>query len=219
MVVLASGVTYRKLRVVCQDKVESTSVYYAASQAEAQLCRSDPVAVLGGGNSAAQASLFLAQHASVVRLVINGDDLGAGMSRYLADQLQHSDRIDVIMNSEVCELAGRDTLEAVVIRDVRTRARRAFPARALFVFIGAEPHTGWLRDQIALDEHGFVRTGNAADAGNGADAAKRRPLSLETSQTGVFAAGDVRSGSIKRVASAAGEGAMAVRMAHERRTS
>jgi thioredoxin reductase (NADPH) len=218
MVVLASGVRYRKLQVVSEDRVQSTSVYYAASQAEAQLCRSDPVGVLGGGNSAAQASLFLAHHASVVRLIINGDDLGANMSRYLADQIQHSDRIDVIMNSEVCELAGRDTLEAVVVMDVRTGARRAFPARALFVFIGADPHTGWLRDKIALDERGFVRTGNATDAGNGAGAAKR-PMPLETSQSGVFAAGDVRSGSIKRVASAVGEGAMAMAMVHERRTS
>ena len=201
------------------DKFEGTSVYYAATQVEAQLCRNDPVAVVGGGNSAGQASLFLAQHAPVVFLLVRGGDLSASMSRYLIDQIERNDRVRVMLHTEVSELRGGQALESLVAVDNRTGDRHEFPARALFVFIGAKPHTGWLQGQISLDDHGFIRTG--ADAArflppDAAPDAAWRPMLLETSRPGVFAAGDVRSGSVKRVASAVGEGAMAVRMVHER---
>lgn len=220
MIVLASGVRYRRLTVAGLDRLEGASVYYAASEVEAHLCRSDPVAIVGGGNSAGQAALFLAQHTPVVRLLVKGSGLTANMSRYLADQVRRHEHIETIMNCEVCALLGDGSLEAVVTADTISHKRRTFPARALFVFIGAEPHTGWLGGQIALDGNGFVLTGD--------DAARRRPeaagpypdgwaLPLETSRPGVFAAGDVRSGSAKRIASAVGEGAMAVRMAHVRK--
>jgi thioredoxin reductase (NADPH) len=146
-----------------------------------------------------------------VTLVVRHDDLGRDMSRYLVDQIERNPNITVLLESEVVELEGDDrTLTAVVIEDHRTGERRSRDARALFVFIGAEPHVGWLGEQIVLDEGGYIVTG-AGTPDNG-----YQPLFLETSRPGVFAAGDVRSGSIKRVASAVGEGSMAVRLIHER---
>jgi thioredoxin reductase (NADPH) len=210
-VLIASGVRYRKLPLARLEEFEGTSVYYAATQMEAHLCMGDPVVVVGGGNSAGQACLFLARHAAAVTLVVRHDDLGRDMSRYLVDQIERNPNIMVLLESEVVELEGDDrTLTAVVIEDHRTGERRPRDARALFVFIGTEPHVGWLGDQIVLDESGYIVTG-AGTADNG-----YQPLFLETSSPGVFAAGDVRSGSIKRVASAVGEGSMAVRLIHER---
>ncbi len=212
-VVIASGVRYRKLDVPRLAEFEGTSVYYAATQVEANSCVGDPVVVVGGGNSAGQAALFLANHAAHVTLVIRHHDIDRDMSRYLADQLVRHPGIDVLMDHEVRELVGeRGRLEAVEVENVQTRERECLAARNLFVFIGAEPHVGWLADRVALDGGGYVLTGQAAQ-----DARLRRPatLALETSQPGVFAAGDVRSGSIKRVAAAVGEGSMAIRLVHE----
>jgi thioredoxin reductase (NADPH) len=234
-VVIATGVRYRKLAVPRLDEFEGTSVYYAATQVEARVCRNDPVAVVGGGNSAAQASLFLAQHASLVRLLLRHDDLARDMSRYLADRIARNPSIEVLAHMEVRELIGDGKLEALVVEDNQTGQRRRIEARALFVFIGADPHTGWLGDLLALDDLGFILTGTDVEravgaatpdaeramgvATTGADGSGEgdghRPSLLETSQPGVFAAGDVRSGSIKRVASAVGEGAVAVRLVHD----
>jgi thioredoxin reductase (NADPH) len=186
---------------------------------EAQVCRNDPVVVVGGGNSAGQATVFLSRYAAEVHLVVREEDLAASMSRYLADRIEQAPNVDVITHSEVRAVTGNGALEAVVIEDNRTGERRTLPARALFVFIGAEPHTAWLGDQVALDESGYVLTGHeAADAAaeNGHwEGLERPPLLLETSLPGVLAVGDVRRGSIKRVASAVGEGSMAVRLVHE----
>jgi thioredoxin reductase (NADPH) len=150
--------------------------------------------------------------------LIRHDDLGANMSRYLVDRIGRDPRIQVLRHTEVRELAGqRGLLEALVIQDNQTGEQRRMPARMLFVFIGAEPHVRWLGDQLALDDKGFILTGYDA-VHSGAEHAWRdghRPFLLETSRTGVFAAGDVRGGSVKRVASAVGEGAMAVRLVHE----
>jgi thioredoxin reductase (NADPH) len=169
--------------------------------------------VVGGGNSGGQAALFLADHAVGLRLVVREPALDVNMSRYLADRILRDPRIELHLHTEVRELVGEPgALEAVVIEDIVTGERRTVPARELAVFIGASPCTGWLGDAVALDSGGYVLTG--ADASReGQDGA---PLVLETSVRGVFAAGDVRSGSVKRVASAVGEGAMAVRMVHER---
>jgi thioredoxin reductase (NADPH) len=208
LVVLATGVRYRRLDVPRADYFEKMSIYYAASQAEALLCAGDPVAIVGGGNSAGQAAVFLSAHATQVTLIVREGDLGEHMSRYLIDQVTQIPNVHVMTNTEVRELYGDRALEAVSVVDHRTGARRAVDARALFVFIGMAPCTGWLGGLVGLDDRGFVRTGPGLD---GAD----RSL-LETSQPGVFAVGDVRAGSAKRVATAVGEGAMAIRLAFER---
>jgi thioredoxin reductase (NADPH) len=216
MVVVATGARYRRLDVPRLADFEGVSVFYAASQAEAMNCQNDPVAVVGGGNSAGQAALFLARHASRVSLLVRSGDLAASMSRYLADRLRRS-AVDVQLNTEVRELDGDGSLRQLVVEDIRSGVRRPIEARALFVFIGAVPSTDWLGGQLALDEDGFVRTGGQAGP-EAAPAELSAPgrLMLETSWPGVFAVGDVRSGSAKRVASAVGEGALAVRLAHKR---
>ncbi|MGP4001405.1 FAD-dependent oxidoreductase [Streptomyces sp. 8N706] len=217
-VVLATGARYRRLDVPGIDRLEGTSVYYAATAYEAQQCRADPVAVVGGGNSAGQAVLFLAHHVPRVHLVVRGGDLGAHMSRYLVDQIERHPRVEVRLHTEVEEAVGDRVLEALVVRDNRTGQRYELDARALFSFIGAEPCTGWLAGSLALDARGFVLIGAEAQADTAPavwESRGRNCLLLETSLPGVFAAGDVRSGSVKRVASAVGEGAMAVQLVHE----
>lgn len=212
-VVIATGARYRRLPVTGLERLEGTSVFYAATQMEARMCAGDPVAVVGGGNSAGQAALFLARHASRVHLLVREADLGEHMSRYLADRIERTPGIDVRLRAEVREAVGEDALRAVVVEDGGKGERDVLDVRALFVFIGVRPHTDWLSGALALDSHGFVLTGRDAARAASADAA---PLLLETSRPGVLAAGDVRAGSIKRVASAVGEGAMAVRFVHER---
>jgi thioredoxin reductase (NADPH) len=218
-VVIATGVRYRKLDVARMDEFEASSVYYAATNMEARLCRGDPVAVVGGGNSAGQATMFLSRFASPVHLIVLENDLGENMSRYLIDRIERSSAVNVHLHSEVRELVGDNgILEGVVVEDNQTGERTTLPARTLFVFIGAAPHTEWLGDQVALDDRGFILTGPEAARSDGDGASvegARQPVLLETSRPGVFAVGDVRSGSIKRVASAVGEGSMAVTLAYE----
>ncbi|MEU8076797.1 FAD-dependent oxidoreductase [Catellatospora citrea] len=217
-VLITTGARYRKLRVPQLAEFEGTSVYYAATAAEAQLCRGDQVAVVGGGNSAGQATVFLAGHVAHAHLMIMHDDLSRDMSRYLADRITALPNVTVHTNTEVCDLEGNGRLEAVVVADMKTEHSRRIPATALFVFIGAEPCTTWLDKQIAVDHHGYVLTGPDVPPDAVTDLRQgtpRRPYLLESSRLGVFAAGDVRSGSIKRVATAVGEGAMAIRFVHE----
>jgi thioredoxin reductase (NADPH) len=209
--VIATGARYRKLDVPRLEDFEGAGVYYAATQMEAMMCRGDPVVVVGGGNSAGQATLFMSRQAPMVRLVIRHDDLARDMSRYLVDRIARTPNVEVLACTEVRELVGDSALEALVVADLRTGEQRRIEARALFVFIGADPHTGWLGGQVELDETGFILTGLSAvpRVEHGLE-----PSMLETSLPGVFAAGDVRSGSVKRVASAVGEGAMAVQLVH-----
>jgi thioredoxin reductase (NADPH) len=217
-ILIATGARYRKLDIPRLEEFEGVSVYYAATPVEARACVGGPAIVVGGGNSAGQAALFLAEHAARVHLVVRGNEVEEDMSRYLVDQLRHHPRVEIHHHSEVREVIGDGTLHAVVIEDNLTGERRALDARAMFVFIGAEPHVRWLGDQLALDDHGFIITGPAAvQAAPEAQRwyLSRPPFLLETSRPGIFAAGDVRSGSIKRVASAVGEGSMAVRLVHE----
>lgn len=214
--IIAAGVRYRRPEVHRLAEFEGSSVYYAATQVEAQLCRGDPVAVMGGGNSAGQASLFLASQASAVRLLVLHDDIGRDMSRYLVDQISRQPTIEVLPHVAVVGLEGAGArLEEVDVEDTHSGHRRSIPARALFVFIGTEPHTSWLSNEVALDDRGFVLTGAGATQRANVEVAVRHPLLMETNRPGVFAAGDVRAGSIKRVAAAAGEGSMAVRMVHQ----
>jgi len=213
-VVVATGARYRRLAVDRLAEFEGAGVFYAATEVEAQACAGDRVCVVGGANSAGQAAVFLAGRGCHVDLVVRGDDLGTRMSRYLVGQVDSHPAIDVHLATRVRALHGNGSLESISV----DRAPGRIDARALFVFIGAYPCTEWLGKKLATDEHGFLVTGpdlqlthlDPARAGR-----DRPPLPLETSRPGVFAAGDVRCGSIKRVASAVGEGAMAVRMVHQ----
>ena len=204
--VLATGATYRRLDVPDLDRYESLGVYYAATHVEAQACAGLPVVVVGGGNSAGQAAVFLAERVEQVHLLIRREELAATMSRYLIDQLDRHPRIRLHPRTEVSGLLGEGRLEAVEVVRRATGERERLTAAAAFVFIGARPRTAWLGDYVALDPAGFVLTG--PDTGDPTLA------HLATTRPGVFAAGDVRSGSTKRVAAAVGEGSMAVSLVH-----
>ena len=214
--IVATGARYRRLPVPRLEEFEGIGVYYAATQSEAQRCVGDPVLVVGGGNSAGQAAMFMSQQAASCRLMIRGGDLGKSMSRYLVDEIGNNDRVEVVTYHEVVELKGDQELKAVVVRDTRSGEHSELPVKALFVFIGASPHTEWLQGHVALDEDGFVLTGTDVSDEQLSGFNGERPYFLETSQAGIFAVGDVHSGSIKRVASAVGEGSMAVRLVHQR---
>ncbi|MGW3820122.1 FAD-dependent oxidoreductase [Streptomyces sp. NPDC005046] len=216
-VVLATGARYRRLRVPGIEPLEGSSVHYSATVYEAQQCRTDPVAVVGGGNSAGQAVLFLAGYVPQVYLLVRGPSLEAHMSRYLIDQIERHPRVRVLLHTEVTEALGDKTLEAVTVVDHRTGEHHHLEVRALFVFTGADPHTDWLSGVLALDARGFVLTGAEAQACSVREVWQsqgRDCLTLETSLPGVFAAGDLRSGSVKRVASAVGEGSMSIHFVH-----
>jgi thioredoxin reductase (NADPH) len=214
-VIIATGVRYRRLDVAGVDRLEGTCVHYAATQHEADACRLEPVAIVGGGNSAGQAALFLADKVPRVYLIVR-DELTQDMSRYLITQLEANPRIQVLPHCAVREVIGESTLRSVVVKDRDAEQPVRLDVGNLFVFIGAEPYTSWLADTLALDDHGYVITGDDLPSTLTSRAAgSRRSLNLETSSPGVFAAGDVRAGSVKRVASAVGEGAMAVRLVFE----
>ncbi|MFL5905976.1 MAG: FAD-dependent oxidoreductase [Solirubrobacterales bacterium] len=215
-VVIATGARYRRLDVPRLEEFEMGGVYYAATEAEAHLCAGDPVVIVGGGNSAGQAAMFLSQKSPGCRLLIRGGDLGKSMSRYLVDQIERNKLINVCRNTEVAELGGERELESITVVDNGSGERTEVPAKALFVFIGASPHTEWLGGQLASDEHGFLLTGRDVQGEDLTEFDGDRPLFLETSRPGIFAVGDVHSGSIKRVASAVGEGSMSVRLVHQR---
>jgi thioredoxin reductase (NADPH) len=218
-VIAATGARYRRLEVPRLGRFEGVSVHYAATEAEAQRCEGEEVVVVGGGNSAGQAVVFLATRARRVYLLIRGGDLGKGMSSYLVERVAEAENVELILHTEVSELVGEDRLEGVVVENNRTGARRTLGTGALFVFIGAEANTAWLQGAVELDERGFVLTGRELDRSvlerEVWEGHSREPYLLEASMPGVFAAGDVRSGSIKRVASAVGEGSMAVRLVHQ----
>ena len=218
-VIAATGARYRRLDVADLERFEGLSVHYAATEAEVQRFEGADVVVVGGGNSAGQAAVFLAGRMRKVYLLIRGGDLAKSMSSYLIDRIKSAPNIELLANSEVRELVGDDHLEGVMIEDNRSGERRRLDAKALFAFIGAQANTDWLRGVAELDKSGFVLTGRALDASALEGAAwqtlAREPYRLETSMPGLFAAGDVRSGSIKRCASAVGEGAMAVGLVHQ----
>ncbi len=211
---IATGADYRLLQVEGCEKFEGRGVYYAATRIEAQTCMGAEVVVVGGGNSAGQAAVFLAGQVRKVYVLIRGDDLSKSMSSYLVHRIEQTPNIEVICNTEVRRMSGDGHLETVEIVNNKTGESRTLKTPALFSFIGATPRTDWLPAEIEKDAKGFVRTGPSV-ARSPYWNIPRDPFLLETSRRGVFAAGDVRSGSIKRVGSAVGEGAMAVQFVHE----
>ncbi len=215
-VIVASGARYRRLDVARLEEFEGNGVYYAATELEARLCARSPVAVVGGGNSAGQAALFLAEEGSRVTFVIRSDDIEKNMSRYLVDRVRADDRIDVRTGAQVTGLDGDETLAGVQVTG--PDGDELLHCVALFSFIGADPESEWLSECAQLDAHGFVLTDRALDTallGTGSEALGRQPLPFETSRPGLFAVGDVRAGSTKRVAAAVGEGSASVRSVHE----
>jgi thioredoxin reductase (NADPH) len=215
-VIAATGARYRRLDVARLDEFEGNGVYYAATEMEARLCSPAPVVVVGGGNSAGQAGVFLAESGSPVIFVIRGDDLNKNMSRYLVDRIEADARIDIRTSTQITALDGARTLESVTLTG--PDGDQTVQCVAVFSFIGAEPASEWLSGCAALDERGFLLTDRALDSGR--DDARwgeldRPPLPFETSYPGLFAVGDVRAGSTKRVAAAVGEGSAAVRSVHE----
>jgi thioredoxin reductase (NADPH) len=212
-VIVASGARYRRLAVDDLDRFEGAGVYYAATDLEARVCDGRPVLVIGGGNSAGQAAIYLGQHNCKVTLAIRRDDLTQTMSQYLIERIEADPKIGLLTGVEVQALAGEDHLEQVTLNHNATGRRETIACSGLFCFIGATPETGWLGPDVLLDRHGFVLTDRQLpDSLTGAS----DPLPFETSVPGVFAAGDVRHGSLKRVAAAVGEGSSAVRSVHER---
>jgi thioredoxin reductase (NADPH) len=212
--VIATGAQYRKLDAEGCERFEGTGVYYAATPAEAHLCEGCPVIVVGGGNSAGQAAVFLSGHAKKVIVIIRGNDLNKNMSRYLVHRISQISKIELLTDSVIRRLDGNSHLQYIEVENTRTKETRRIDTPAVFSFIGAMPHTEWLPPQIERDDKGFIRTGTDLKE-SPHWTSTRAPLLLETSCEGVFAAGDVRSGSSKRVAAAVGEGAMSVQLVHE----
>ena len=214
-VILASGVAYRRLGIPSLESLTGAGVFYGAAVTEATAMEGEDVYVAGGGNSAGQAAVHLARYAKRVTVVVRSDSLSESMSEYLIAELAALPNVDIRFSTEVVDGSGDGRLASLTVRDVRTDERSIVPAAALFVLIGAEPRTDWLPDEIATDRWGYVLTGRDLIEASAAWPLDRPPLPLETSMPGVFAAGDVRHGSVKRIASAVGEGSIAVRLVHE----
>jgi thioredoxin reductase (NADPH) len=217
-ILIATGVSYRRLDLPRFREFEGAGVYYAATEMEARLCRGDDVAVVGAGNSAGQAIVYLSRYARTVHVIVRGDDLGTSMSRYLIDRVEHIENVVIHRRATVSAVEGNGHLTGISVRNGSGQETQ-LNTPALFMFIGADPNTKWLSGCIELDAKGFVLTGQQLPreiAENARwSAIGRTPFLLETSLPGVFAAGDVRSGSVKRCASAVGEGAIAVSFVHQ----
>jgi thioredoxin reductase (NADPH) len=214
VVLLTSGVEWRRLTVPEIDRFVGKGVYYGAARSDSGLAHGRAVSIIGAGNSAGQAAIFFARHARSVTLLVRGADLARSMSSYLVEQIAANPAICVETRSEVVGLHGEEVLEQLDVADRSTGATTRREAGVLFVMIGADAETGWLPPEVARDVHGYVLTGTAA-RDSGAWPHEREPFALETTAAGVFAAGDVRSGSVKRVAAGVGEGGMAIAMVHQ----
>jgi thioredoxin reductase (NADPH) len=214
-VIIATGADYHRLEAEGRENFEGSGVYYAATVREGQLCGDSTVIVAGGGNSAGQAAMFLSQGAKKVLLVIRGEGLNKSMSTYLSRRVQAKENIEILAHTEIRKMMGGKVLEAVELENTETHERSIVQTPAVFSMVGAMPCTSWLPPEIERDEKGFVKTGHAVSGAPAWQGMNRLPGPLETSRPGIFAAGDVRSGSVKRCAAAVGEGGMAVEGVHE----
>jgi thioredoxin reductase (NADPH) len=213
--VIATGANYNRLEAEGRERYEGLGLYYAATALEGQHCRNATVIVAGGGNSAGQAAMFLSEGAAKVLLVIRGKDLSHSMSDYLSRRVLARKNIELLACMTIQRMTGNGVLEAVELENAETGERRTVETPALFSMIGATPCTDWLPPEIVRDEKGFVKTGTLVADAAGWVNASRAPSPLETSLPGIFAAGDVRSGSVKRCATAVGEGGMVIAGVHE----
>jgi thioredoxin reductase (NADPH) len=216
-IIVSTGVDYRRLEAPGIEELTGRGVYYGGSRSEGVSCRDERVVVVGGANSAGQAAIYFAGYAQQVTILYRGDDLGKSMSRYLIDTIESTANIDVRLHGEVASAHGGDSLERITIRDTRSGELSELDLAAMFVFIGARPQTAWMPESVARDSRGFVRAGAELLLEDVRPRWRldRDPYLLETSLPGLFVAGDVRSQSMKRVASAVGEGSMAVSFVHE----
>lgn len=217
-VIITTGVDYRALEAIDVEKFTGAGIYYGASTTEAHACRERDVYIIGGGNSAGQSAMYLANHAARVFIVIRKKDLSSTMSQYLIDQINATANIQVVPETIVGQVYGNEKLEEICLENVITHSRQQVKAAALFIFIGAKPITDWIKLDIIKDDKGFIETGRDLlkyDSFKKSWKLTREPYLLETCSPGIFAAGDVRAGAMNRVASAVGEGAMAVKFVHE----
>jgi thioredoxin reductase (NADPH) len=217
-IIISTGVNYRKLEATGVHNFTGAGVYYGAATTEANTCQNKDVYIVGGGNSAGQAAMYLSNYARKVYIVIRKPDLSSSMSQYLIDQINSTENIELLGETVVVEACGSDHLESLVLEDTNTEERRKVEAGALFIFIGNRPFTEWITLDIAKNNKGFIETGQ--DVMRKEETKKnwkleREPFLLETSIPGIFAAGDVRANAMNRVASAVGEGAMAIKLVHE----
>jgi thioredoxin reductase (NADPH) len=217
-VVITTGVDYRKLEVKGVEKFTGAGIYYGAAMTEAAACKGKDVFIIGGGNSAGQAAMYLSKFARKANIVIRRDDLTPTMSAYLINQITQTANIEVLPNIEVCEADGIECLEHLTLINIKTQEKVIYDASALYIFIGAKPYTDWIKLDIIKDDKEFIETGRdltAYDSFPKVWKLKRDPYLLETSCPGIFAAGDVRAGAMNRVASAVGEGSMAISFVHK----
>jgi len=220
VMLIACGVTYRKLKGVNEiDKLTGAGVYYGASMVDALNYKQNDVFIVGGGNSAGQAAVHFAKYARTVTLVVRNNSLPEKMSRYLVHQIEETRNIKILLNSKVSEVRGERMLDSLTVTNTKTGEQQFFKADGLFIFIGADPNTNWLGDSLKLDSHGFILTGSdlVQDSSKITEAwpLERLPLLLETTIPGIFAAGDVRHGSVKRIAAGVGEGSTAIQLIHD----
>jgi thioredoxin reductase (NADPH) len=218
-IVIATGACYKKPALVRLEQFEGRGVHYGATYIEAQVCLDEDVVVVGGGNSAGQAAVFLSQSARKVYMLVRSADLSQSMSRYLSQRIEGNPSIELLCDTELTGLCGEDSLEKVSWINNRTNQKSWLPIRHVFIMTGASPNTKWLRGRVALDKNGFILTGRDLPLSLPNDLGpawplKRAPQLFESSLPGVFAVGDVRAGSMKRVASAVGEGAISVSFVH-----
>jgi thioredoxin reductase (NADPH) len=213
-VLITTGADYGRLEAEGREQFEGVGVYYAATALEGQLCRNETVVVAGSGNSAGQAAMFLSDGAAKVLLVVRGNNIASKMSDYLSRRVEAQENIEVLYNTEIRKMSGGKKLEQIELENTKTGERRVVRTPAVFSMIGARPCTDWLPPEIERDEKGFIKTGSDVTEAPAWLENKRRPAPLETSLPGIFAAGDVRSGSVKRCATAVGEGGMAVAGIH-----
>ncbi|MFD1062884.1 FAD-dependent oxidoreductase [Winogradskyella litorisediminis] len=214
--IIATGAAYRRLPIENINDYEGSGIYYSATGMDVSNCVDQPVVIVGGGNSAGQAAMFLSNHAKMVYVMIRGKDLGAKMSDYLVQRLEASDKIEILRNTEITELHGKHHLESIKIST--ENEEKTMDVSNVFSFIGAQPNTKWMEDIVAMDKKGFICTGESLIKENLTKCdiyETRKPQSLESSIPGIFAVGDVRANSVKRVASAVGEGSVVVSMIHK----